>query len=202
MTESVPPSLKRFIWDIQSMVELTDDAREILLIGSDLMARLIATDDWLPEVFAAASPHEPRQFQLYSDGLERFCVVSTVLCAGQTLPVLQEPFWEIMGVLSGAVTLRKLGLPADGEARKTGDRREFGAGAVERLSPRSGEAFQLSNATDQVSICIHAYGGEIGACRRYAVTPEGRLEAQASGYANGEDDPPYDIWSIQTKIED
>jgi spore coat polysaccharide biosynthesis protein SpsF len=50
--QAVPPALKRFIWDIQSMVELEASEREVLLIGRDLMARLLASDDGLPAIFA------------------------------------------------------------------------------------------------------------------------------------------------------
>ena len=52
MKGPVPEPLKRFIWDIQSMVELAESEREILVIGRDLMARLVARDDWLPDAFA------------------------------------------------------------------------------------------------------------------------------------------------------
>ncbi|HEY8125763.1 MAG TPA: hypothetical protein VIF88_10120, partial [Methylocystis sp.] len=58
----VPPALRRFIWDIQSMVELAESEREILLIGRDLMARLFTTDDWLPTVFAVPNPAGSQQF--------------------------------------------------------------------------------------------------------------------------------------------
>jgi len=66
--DPVPAALRRFIWDIQSMVELAETEREILLIGRDLMARLIATDDWLPTVYAVPNPAGGQQFQIYRDG--------------------------------------------------------------------------------------------------------------------------------------
>ena len=72
--DPVPAALRRFIWDIQSMVELAESEREILLIDRDLMARLIATDDWLPSVFAVPNLAGGQQFQIYHDGLERFAL--------------------------------------------------------------------------------------------------------------------------------
>ena len=203
MTAAVPPALKRFIWDIQSMVELTEDAREILLIGADLMSRLIATDDWLPEPFAAPAAAGPRQFQLFGDAAQRFCVVSTVLAPGQSLPLLQEPYWQIMGVLRGTVALEKVRVSSGAAARAEGTSRMIGRGAVERLRAVPQEAMLLFNPSDaEAAIVIQVYGGEIGTRPRHVVTPDGTLEPCAFDYANGPETPAYDIWSIQTKIED
>lgn len=184
----VPPSLKRFIWDIQSMVELADSEREILVIGRDLMARLVASDDWLPTVFAAPSPAGGRQFQLYSDGLERFSIVSTVLWGGAALSIAQPSVWEIIGVLRGAMTRQG---------------RLLQPGSVDAHASASGDVSRLSNALgDQISIGIHVYGGEIGRLSRRSLAPDGRMDEPPLGYANAESAPPYDIWSIQTEIED
>lgn len=191
----VPPALKRFIWDIQSMVELADSEREILVIGRDLMARLIASDDWLPTVFATADPLGARQFQIYSDGLERFSIVSTVLAGGTALAIEQPEIWEIAGVLRGAMAWQQPGA--------AGTKRMLQPGAVEVRSSGSGDRSQLANALDdRVSVCIHVYGGEIGRLSRRSLAPNGQPGEPSSGYANTEEAPPYDIMSIQTEIRD
>jgi predicted metal-dependent enzyme (double-stranded beta helix superfamily) len=202
--DPVPPSLKRFIWDIQSIVELAESDREIFVIGRDLMARLVAADDWLPANFATIDATSPcRQFHLYADGMERFCVVSTVLSGGQTLPICQEPVWEIMGVLRGAVGRQRFALPAGVLPAANGAAKLLKPGAVETFSPKSGEAVQLCNGLDdRDSISIHVYGGDIGKAARHAVGPDGSISEFSHGYANAEDWPPYDILSIQTRIQD
>jgi predicted metal-dependent enzyme (double-stranded beta helix superfamily) len=213
VTEPVPPSLKRFIWDIQSVVELAESDREIFVIGRDLMARLVASDDWLPNGFAAPPPVTPRlageggvgarQFHLYADAMERFSVVSTVLHGGQTLPVCQEPVWEIMGVLRGAVGRQRFALPAGMPPAANGAAKLLKPGAVETFSPKSGEGVQICNALDdRDSISIHVYGGDIGRLARRAAAPDGSLSEFSHGYANPPDWPPYDILSIQTRIQD
>jgi 3-mercaptopropionate dioxygenase len=213
VTEPVPPSLKRFIWDIQSIVELAESDREIFVIGRDLMARLVASDDWLPDSFAKPPPYPPQQagegrvgawqFHLYADAMERFCVVSTVLHGGQTLPVCQEPVWEVMGVLRGAVGRQRFALPAGAPPAANGAPKLLKPGAVETFSPKSGEAVQLCNAVDdRDSISIHVYGGDIGKLARHAVGPDGSISEFSCGYANPPDWPPYDILSIQTRIQD
>lgn len=201
--EPVPPALKRFIWDIQSVVELADSEREILLVGGDLMARLIASDDWLPPVFATEAPDGPQQFQLYADGEERFSVVSTVLAGGQAVPIYHDPVWEIIGLLRGAMTRQRFALSEDGQIRGKAKSRRLQPGTVELSSPKTGEAVQLSNALgDRVSIAIHVHGGEIGKLARRTLAPGKPAQAVVSGYANTEACPPYDIWSIQTYIKD
>lgn len=185
----VPPALKRFIWDIQSMVELADGEREILLIGRDLMARLVAADDWLPEAFAAAPAGAARQYQLYSDGMERFTVVASVIPAGAALIVEQPGAWEIIGALRGGLA----------RARAEEAPRALAPGAAEAFRSAGEAVVRLSGAPS--AIAIHVYGGEIGRLLRRAVAPDGAIAAPP-GYANGETAPPYDIFSIQTEIKD
>ncbi|BGE85347.1 3-mercaptopropionate dioxygenase [Methylosinus sp. 3S-1] len=180
----VPPALKRFIWDIQSMVELAEGEREILLIGRDLMTRLVAEDDWLPEVFAAAPSGEARQYQLYSDGMERFAVIASVLPAGAALAIEQPGVWEIIGALRGTPTRCLAGAAP----------RELPRGTVDVFRSAGEAAVRLAGA--EAAIAIHVYGGEIG---RLVRRPG---EGEPMGYANGEDAPPYDIYTIQTEIRD
>ncbi len=195
----VPPALKRFIWDIQSMVELADSEREILVIGRDLMARLVANDDWLPEAFSAQDPAGGAQYQLYRDGLERFSVVSTVLPAGSRLLIDQPNLWEIVGTLRGGVSRRIHDLSA---ARRTAEPQALRAGGVDVSASQAGRVVEVSNAlTDHVSIGVHVYGGDVtklNARRIGRASDDGRL----LGYANSPNAPPYDILSIQTKILD
>jgi predicted metal-dependent enzyme (double-stranded beta helix superfamily) len=176
------------------MVELADNEREILVIGRDLMTRLVASDDWLPTVFAEPGAAGAAQFQIYSDNLERFSVVSTILSGGATLSIDQPSIWEIMGVLRGEVAVHS------GDA---GAAHVVKPAAVETRSSRSDNAPQLSNPRDdRLSVSIHVYGGEIGRLSRRSRVPNGQMDGQPLGYANSEAVPPYDIMSIQARIQD
>jgi 3-mercaptopropionate dioxygenase len=200
--DPVPAALSRFIWDIQSMVELAESEREILVIGRDLMARLIATDNWLPTAFSAPNPAGGQQYQIYRDGLERFSIVSTILCGGGFLAISQPSVWEIVGVLRGAVTRGQLdGFPT--KRAPAGGSRLLQAKTLETCSSKSGEFLELCNAQDdRTSIVIHVYGGDIGRISRRSGASDGSVDARLLGYANSENDPPYDIFSIQSVIED
>ncbi|WP_246720801.1 hypothetical protein [Methylocystis sp. H4A] len=200
--DPVPPSLRRFIWDIQSMVELAESEREILLIGRDLMARLFTTDDWLPTVFAVPNPAGGQQFQIYRDGLERFSVVSTILSGGACVTISQPSVWEIAGVLRGAVNRQQLDASSTNSAQ-AGVSRLLQASIVEARSSGSGEVFELRNTLDdQTSIIFHVYGGDIGRISRRSGASGGSGDAPPLGYANSDIDPPYDIFSIQNEIRD
>lgn len=174
----IPIALKRFIWDVQSMVELEASEREILLIGRDLMARYLAADEALPAPFAAAPPEGPCH-QIYSDAMARFCVVSTVLPPGAAFSVPRAGAWEIVGVHRGAIERRL----AEAESGAVLPR-----GSVETRRADSG-ASRLQNASSGgASVAIQVFGGDIADITRLCANDAGA--------------PPYDIFSIQTKIED
>ena len=140
MRAPVPPPLKRFIWDIQSMVELAESEREILVIGRVLMARLVASDDWLPDDFAVPDKKECQQYLLYGDGLERFSVVSTVFHGGQTMPVCQDRVWEIRGLLRGSRGAQHFPWEPGSAPRPKGDAKLVKSGSVDVVSPKNGES--------------------------------------------------------------
>jgi 3-mercaptopropionate dioxygenase len=197
MTTLVPPPLKRFIWDIQSMVELAESEREILLIGRDLMGRLVATDDWIPDAFSLPGESRAAHYLLYRDALERFLVGCTVLRAGQATLTRQDKAWEIFGLLRGAVVRSGAGAeaPANAKAHRAG-------GLDAKASTKGEAAVKLANPDAPISIAIHVYGGDIGALSRFALAGDGAAGEPMAQYANPDDAPAYDIWSIQTKIDD
>ncbi|WP_424362667.1 hypothetical protein [Methylocystis parvus] len=186
----VPEALRRFIWDIQSVVELAESEREILMIGRDLMARLIASPNFLPAAFS-----EPisggGQYQIYIDAMERFCVVGTVLAGGAALAVSHSG-WEIMGVSAGVA--------GHGPAGDPGARKSLEKGAVATLRSGAADVALTNPSSDELAIVLHVYGGEVGKLTRRLVP--GEPDAQALGYANGANAPPYDIFSIQAGIRD
>lgn len=204
MREPVAPPLKRFIWDIQSMVELAGGEREILLIGRDLMARLLAGEDWLPAAFAAPDA-AGRPYLLYGDALERFCVTSMAIAPGTPAPIRQDGAWEIVGVARGAL-VRRSWLCELGATPKLKAERALPAGAVDSVSATAQTAargaVQDVAAGDALCVSIHVFGAAIGKIARTAVAADGTASTFISGYANLDDAPAYDIFSIQTEIRD
>jgi predicted metal-dependent enzyme (double-stranded beta helix superfamily) len=199
----VADALKRFIWDIQSMVELEASEREILFIGRDLMRRLVESDSWLPQCFAEPNPQRCHQFQLYRDDLERFTIASTVFAGSQTSPIMQDQVWEIAGVLRGTLERTRFSVSAGGKPEPKGAPSSLPSGAVDTRSADSRDAIQLRNSmAGETAISIHVYGGEISQLPRQSFAPDGGVNEAPATYANDESTPPYDILSIQTRIVD
>ncbi len=181
------------------MVELDEGEREILFIGRDLMSRLVGSDAWLPAAFAQAGG--VRVIQLYQDGMERFSLVCLVLPAGQATAITEQPFWRIFGVLRGAIRQRRFGVGADGRPVVL-DETRLGLGAVE--GAKAGGFTQWINPDpENPAILIQVYGGEIGKTPRRVFGENDRESSfKETGYDNPVEAPPYDIWGIQTRIED
>ncbi|UDQ87770.1 hypothetical protein LJE71_15890 [Xanthobacter autotrophicus] len=203
-TIAAPPEpLRRFSWDIQSMVELADDPREILMIGRDLMGRLVAQYDWLPEVFARLDGAPFRQYQLYADQMTRFTVIATVLAPGAALPVCEQKVWELAGVLRGEIVRQRLALP-DGAApvARVAEKR-LGAGAVDAFAPKDGDGLAIANGSATApAILIQVHGAEIGGEARRTVGPDGGIGSFTTVYANPPEVPAWDILTIQARITD
>jgi predicted metal-dependent enzyme (double-stranded beta helix superfamily) len=188
---------------MQSMIELTESEREILLIGGDLMSRLIAETDWLPDIFSIPNNTHPHLFQLYSDGLERFTIAATILAGGQTPSPHLDPIWEIVGVQTGTIKLERFQETGDGQISPKGDPALITQGQVLSFGSKNREVLRLANGTeDDIAVLIHVYGAEMTKFLRKTFLPDGSKHEASVVFHNGPDYPPYDIFSIQTRIED
>ena len=79
--------LRSFVQQLATLLTHDPSEPEILERGGELLAQLIAHDDWLPEAFAQPDPHRYQQYLLHADSLERFSVVSFVWGPGQSTPI-------------------------------------------------------------------------------------------------------------------
>ena len=179
MTVLLPEPLKRFIWDFQSVVELAESPRELLLIGGDVFRRALGEPDLLPPAFVTVDPAQPRLRQVFADALSRFTPACLALAPGQEGPLLPGPGWRMAGVLSGAVLRWTEGDPR--EAR-------LAEGQMEIL--RGGGAAQYVNASTLAPALL-------------LLTFDAALLASpiAPGFTNESWAPPFDIFTIQTRVE-
>ncbi len=176
--------LREFILGMTRLVEDAGaDESAVLAGGRDLLGALVATDDWLPDEFAAPDPESYRQYLLYCDPLERFSVVSFVWGPGQRTPVHDHCVWGMIGMLRGAERARNFsrddGLVLTGEET-------LNPGDVAAVSPTIGDIHEVANAlADRASISIHVYGANIGAVARHVFDAEtGAAKPFVSGYSN------------------
>lgn len=186
--DSIDPikPLRQFVADMTRLVERTQTESEVLSAARPLLAALLAAPPWLPDAFAHAEPGAYRQYLLHCDPLERFSVVSFVWGPGSSTPVHDHCVWGLIGVLRGAEICCEY--EPDGADRVrlgTGDH-VLKQGMIEAVSPTLGDWHQVRNAlSDQDSISIHVYGGNIGSVKRHRVDPQsGRILDFISGYSS------------------
>lgn len=180
------------------LVESPAAAEEtILKPASDIMASLVAKDDWLPDILAQPHPEHYRQYLLYGDPLERFSLVSFVWGPGQKTPIHDHTIWGVIAMLRGA-ELEQHYRRTDGGIVPTGAQSRLNPGDVACVSPRIGDIHRVSNAhEDEVSISIHLYGGNIGRVSRSVYDAQtGEPKRFVSGYSN---DMTPNLWALQAK---
>jgi predicted metal-dependent enzyme (double-stranded beta helix superfamily) len=177
--------LRDFVVNFTRLIDSNVDEAATLAKGRELVAGLVAEDDWLLEAYAQPNPTYYQQYLLHADPLERLSILSFVWGPGQKTPIHDHTVWGVVGVLRGA----EIGV---GYTRKTDGRLEAGPeerlerGQVVAVSPTIGDIHVIANAyDDRPSISIHVYGGNIGAIRRSVFDPvSGAPKPFISGYAN------------------
>ncbi|MBN3266913.1 cysteine dioxygenase [Bordetella bronchiseptica] len=151
-----------------------------------LIAGLVAHDDWLPDEMARPHPEFYRQYLLHGDPRDRYSLVSFVWGPGQKTPVHDHTVWGVIGMLRGAENDQPFRRADDGSLVPDGSGKVLRPGDVACVSPTIGDIHQVSNAyDDQVSISIHLYGGNIGRIRRSVYDARtGARKEFISGYSN------------------
>ena len=183
-------NLQRLRDYIRAMTQLVADAgsdeKRLLAGGEPLLAALVSHDDWLPEEFARASPESYRQYLLWCDPMERFCVVSFVWGPGQTTPIHDHTVWGMVGMMRGAEMCEEYAVPSPGRAMQKRAEHRVEPGQVDKVSPAIGDIHVVSNAlADRPSISIHVYGANIGAVSRHVFdAASGAPRPFVSGYNN------------------
>lgn len=176
--------LRGFVTAFADLLGATRDEGAILDSGRALLARLVATDDWLPDAFAQPHPDRYQQYLLHCDSRERFSIVSFVWGPGQSTPIHNHGVWGLIGMLRGVEKVESFHRAPDG-GLTAGDTEYLHEGEVDAVSPRIGDVHRVSNGrADAPSISIHVYGANIGAVERSTFAADGTPKRFISGYAN------------------
>jgi len=180
------PNLHRlaaFVAALDALVSRTSDEPVLLAHGAALLGDLVASDDWLPDAYAAADPDRYQHYLLYRDPKARFSVVSFVWGPGQATPVHNHTVWGLIGVLRGAELSQAYEI-GDSRLRPTGPVLRLTPGQVEAVSPAIGDIHRVTNAfDDRISVSIHVYGADIGRVERSTFDDEGQAKRFVSAYA-------------------
>ncbi len=176
--------LRCFVRDLTELIDSTDDEAAVLGRGRQLLQKLVSTDGWLPDEYATSRSDRYAQYLLHCDPLERFSMVSFVWGPGQRTPVHNHTVWGLVGQLRGSEQAEEYelleGLPAG-----TGKSAVMTPGDVDAVSPTIGDWHRVTNCSDDVSISIHVYGGNVGAIHRLKFDESaGECVDFVSGYDN------------------
>ncbi|MER2299893.1 MAG: cysteine dioxygenase [Pseudomonas sp.] len=186
MTQTLRPErLRHFIDRLAALLDQRPDDSDLLTRGQQLLAELVAHDDWLPNDLAQPDPQRYQQYLLHCDSRQRFSVVSFVWGPGQQTPVHDHRVWGLIGMLRGAELAQGFVRDGRGALSQQGPAVRLLPGQVEAVLPGVSDIHQVSNAfADQVSISIHVYGGNIGAIKRAVYAEDGSEKPFISGYSN------------------
>ena len=177
--------LREFLASLTRLVSEPHEEQEVLAQGAELLGQLVANDVWLDDEFAVPHPDHYQQYLLYADPLSRFSVVSFVWGPGQITPIHDHRVWGLIGMLRGEEISQNYVRNGLGKLVPEGQPVRLTPGSVEKISPSELDIHQVSNAfSDQVSVSIHVYGGNIGAVSRAVYLPDGEQKTFISGYSN------------------
>ncbi len=177
--------LLTFVKGLATLLETNPSEEIVFSKGKALLENLIKEDDWLPEEFCKPHPQYYQQYLLYADPLDRFSVVSFVWGPGQKTPLHNHTVWGMVGQLRGQERSANYYRQADGSYQADGSF-VCKPGQVATVSPDTHDIHVVENAlSDQTSISIHVYGGNIGRIQRAVFDPmTGAEKLFISGYAN------------------
>jgi predicted metal-dependent enzyme (double-stranded beta helix superfamily) len=177
--------LRTFVESLAKLLETNPSEAVIFSQGRTLLENLIRVDDWLPEAFCKPHPQYYQQYLLYADPLDRFSVLSFVWGPGQKTPLHNHTVWGMVGQLRGQERSSDYHQQPDGSYKAEGHR-IFMPGQVATVSPDTHDIHVVENdLSDQISISIHVYGGNMGRIERTVFDPMTGIEKLfISGYAN------------------
>ena len=178
--KAVHPAFKHFTRQFTALIDTGAQEAEILSFGGDLLAKLVAQDDWLEPAHAQTHPEYYQQYILYCDPKSRFCVVSFVWGPGQETPVHNHTVWGLLGQLRG----QEISTNYDTDLNEIGED-ILNPGDVQAVSPTIGDIHKVRNGHASTSISVHVYGADIGTVERSVFYPEtGKHKDFISGYSN------------------
>lgn len=185
-----------FVKGLATLLETRPSEELIFSQGGAILKNLIHEDDWLPEAFSKPHPQYYQQYLLYADPLDRFSVLSFVWGPGQKTPLHNHTVWGMVGQLRGQERSTDYHQQTDG-SYLAAESLVCKPGQVATVSPDTHDIHIVENdLSDQTSISIHVYGGNIGRIQRTVFDPiTGAEKPFTSGYANT---LTPNLWNIPT----
>lgn len=183
---TVMSPLEQFTSEVSNILQSGKEEAAFLPEIGESMKKLVAQDNWLNEDYAKPHPEYYQQYLLYAAPDDSFSVVSFVWGPGQQTPIHNHTVWGVIGMLRGEENEQSYELGENNTPQAIQLATQLLPGDIGFVSPDIGDIHRVSNGLkDQVSISIHAYGGNIGKISRHVYPPEGgEPKTFISGYSN------------------
>jgi predicted metal-dependent enzyme (double-stranded beta helix superfamily) len=158
-------------------------------------SRLLATDGWLPDVFASPDHTSGMgggigQYALYRADDGSLCLFSLVVPAGASTPVHDHLAWGLVGVYRGAqqdTTYERLDDGSEPERASLRVARQLivSRGDFYALLPPEGDIHYVNTVSESPSVSIHLLANDTACVWRHRFDPDaGTVTAFRSGYSN------------------
>ncbi len=158
-----PDTLDRFVADIATLRERTDDPHVLAAAIADRLCPLVRDPDWLDEEHRQPWDDRYRQHVLYVEPDGGFSVVSLVWKPGQRTPIHDHVSWCVVGVYQGKERETRYTLHQDVDGQfLIPTRCEMATpGETVALVPPDEDIHEVACVGDDLAISIHVYGADI-----------------------------------------
>ncbi len=156
-------TLDRFVADVATTREQTDDPRRLAAAVADRLRPLLREPGWLADEYRQPWDDRYRQHVLYVAPDGGFSVVSLVWKPGQRTPIHDHVSWCVVGVYQGNEQETRYTLHQDGDGQfLVPTRREMATpGETVALVPPDEDIHEVVCVGDDLAISIHVYGADI-----------------------------------------
>lgn len=160
----VPTALETFITDVEALLAAQSDPHRITDGVQQLLARLLASPDFLRPEQCEPDPERYRTHLLAIAPSRRFSIVALVWLPGQVTPIHDHICWCCVGVLRGLEHEQRYTLHQNAANEQWLVPLKVDvltAGHTCALVPPEENIHQVRNAGDDLAISIHVYGDDL-----------------------------------------
>ena len=189
------PQVRLLVEEAQRQVRAGGEPADRIEALKPAFRRLLASDGWLPDAFAAADTesrmgHGIGQYALYRAEDGSLCLFSLVIPAGASTPVHDHLAWGLIGVYRGAQREKVYRRMDDGMDQSRADLeiardQRLAAGDFYALIPPTDDIHHVQTISDSPSVSIHLLANDTACVWRHKFDPDaGTVTPFRSGYAN------------------
>jgi predicted metal-dependent enzyme (double-stranded beta helix superfamily) len=189
------PLVRLLVEEAQVQVKAGGNPADRIEALKPAFSKLLASDGWLPDAFAAADTESRMgdgigQYALYRAEDGSLCLFSLVIPAGASTPVHDHLAWGLIGVYRGTQREKVYRRMDDGhdESRaqlEVARDQRLSAGDFYALIPPTDDIHHVETISDGPSVSIHLLANDTACVWRHKFDPDaGTVTAFRSGYAN------------------